>query len=190
MEHPRGFSAEQKFLRMTFVHAVSGANLGMQQTLWIVTGEAAFLGLIISHIESISKIISSCSLKWGIILLVLSILCGVIAKIIATAVVMIVSLIEQIHKEFNSEQGQLIFSEMKKPIDINDIGEKVSEPFLWPLRGYMKRRFHAGAKDFLNAEKKAVKWLCIYFYFSAAQWFLGLAGIFCFALGIQTNGPN
>jgi hypothetical protein len=74
MEHLRGFSPEQKFLRMTFVHATSGANLGMQQTLWIVTGEAAFLGLIISHIESISKIISPFSLKWGMVLLVFSIL--------------------------------------------------------------------------------------------------------------------
>jgi hypothetical protein len=165
MEHLRGFSPEQKFLRMTFVHATSGANLGMHQTLWVVTGEAAFLGLIISHIESISKIVSQFSLKWGIVLLVFSILCGVIAK------------------EFNSEEGQLIFSSLKTPI--NDLGEKLSEPFLWPLRGYMKRRFEAGTKDFLTAEKKAVRWLCFYIYFSAAQWILGLAGILCFAFGIQ-----
>jgi hypothetical protein len=188
MEHLRGFTGEQKLLRTTFVHAASGANLGMQQTLWIVTGEAAFLGLIISHIESVSKIVSSCSLKWGIILLVFSILCGVIAKHIAMAVVMMISLIEQMYKEFNSEQGQLMFTEIKTPI--NEIAEKISEPFLWPLRGYMRRRFHAGTTDFLAGEKKAVKWFCFYFYFSVAQWFLGLAGIFCFALGIQTGGAN
>jgi hypothetical protein len=49
----------------------------------------------------------------------------------------------------------------------------------------MKRRFHAGTKDFLTAEKKAVRWLCFYIYFSVAQWILGLAGILCFAFGIQ-----
>jgi hypothetical protein len=183
MEHLRGFSPEQKFLRMTFVHATSGANLGMHQTLWVVTGEAAFLGLIISHIESISKIVSQFSLKWGIVLLVFSILCGVIAKHISMAVVLMVGLTEQMYKEFNSEEGQLIFSSLKTPI--NDLGEKLSEPFLWPLRGYMKRRFEAGTKDFLTAEKKAVRWLCFYIYFSAAQWILGLAGILCFAFGIQ-----
>ncbi len=183
MEHLRGFSPEQKLLRMTFVHATSGANLGMQQTLWVVTGEAAFLGLIISNVESISKIISQFSLKWGVVLLVFSILCGVIAKHIAMAVGMMVCLTEQMYKEFNSEEGQLIFSNLKTPI--NDIGEKLSEPFLWPLRGYMKPRFHAGAKDVLTTEKKAVRWLCFYIYFSAAQWILGLAGILCFAFGIN-----
>jgi hypothetical protein len=90
---------------MTFVHATSGANLGMQQTLWIVTGEAAFLGLIISHIESISKIISAFSLKWGIVLLVFSILCGVVAKHISMAVILMIGLTEQMYKEFNSEEG-------------------------------------------------------------------------------------
>ena len=188
MEHLRGFTSEQKLLRTTFVHAASGANLGVQQTLWVVTGEAAFLGLIISHIESVSKIISPCSLKWGIVLLVFSILCGVIAKHIAMAVGTMVNLIERMYKEFNSEEGQLMLSELKIPI--SDIGEKVSEPFLWPLRGFMKRRFQAGTKDFLTGEKKAVRWLCFYIYFSAAQWILGLIGILCFALGIQTGGAN
>ena len=188
MEHLQGFSPEQKFLRMSFVHATRGASLGMQQTLWVVTGEAAFLGLIISHIESISKIVSPCSLKLGITFLVFSILCGVIAKHIAMAVELMVGLIEQMYKEFNSEEGQAIFSGLKTPI--NDIGEKISEPFLWPLRGYMKRRFQVGTKDFLTGEKKAVRWLCFYIYFSAAQWILGLAGILCFALGIQTGRAN
>ena len=182
MEHLRGLTSEQKLLRMTFVNAASGANLGMQQTLWVVTGEAAFLALIISHIESVSKIVSPCSLKWGIVLLVFSILCGVIAKHIAMAVGMMVSQIEEMYKEFNSEEGQSMLSGLKTPI--NDIGEKISEPFLWPLRGYMKRSFRNGTNDFLNGEKKAVKWLCFYFYFSAAQWIPGLVGIFCFALGI------
>jgi hypothetical protein len=183
MEHLRGFSPEQKFLRMTFVHATSGANLGMQQTLWVVTGEAAFLGLIISHIESISKIISFFSLKWGIVLLVFSILCGVIAKLIAMAVVLMAGLTEQMYKEFNSEQGQLIFASLTTPI--NDLGEKISEPFLWPLRGYMKRRFQAGTKDFLTAEKTAIKWLCLFIYFSVFQWLFGIAGLLFFAFGIQ-----
>jgi hypothetical protein len=128
MEHLRGFSPEQKFLRMSLVYATSGANLGMQQTLWVLTGAAAFLGLIISHIETISKTISHFSLKWGIVLLVFSILCGVIAKYIAMAVVLMVGLTEQMYKEFNSEEGQLIFSSLKTPI--NDLGEKLSEPFL------------------------------------------------------------
>ena len=80
------------------------------------------MGLIISHIESISKIVSQFSLKWGIVLLVFSILCGVIAKHISMAVVLMVGLTEQMYKEFNSEEGQLIFSSLKTPI--NDLGEK------------------------------------------------------------------
>ncbi len=183
MEHLRGLSPEQKFLRMTFVHATSGASLGIKQTLWVVTGEAAFLGLILSNIESVSKILSPCSLKWGIVLLVLSILCGVIAKHIAMAVEMMIGLIEEMYKEFNSEEGHSILSSLTTPIA--DIAEKISKPFLWPLRGYMKKRFQIGTKDFLNGEKKAVKWLCYYFYFSIAQWILGLAGILSFALGIR-----
>ena len=188
MEHLKGFSSEQKFLRTTFVRATSGANLGMQQALWVVTGEAAFLGLVISNIESISKILSPWSLKLGITLLVFSILCGVIAKHIAMAVELMVNLIEQTYKEFNSEEGQAMFQGLQTPI--NDIAEKISNPFLWPLSGYMKRSFQAGTKDFLSGEKKAVKWLCFHFYFSVAQWLLGLAGILCFAFGIKTGVAN
>jgi hypothetical protein len=183
MEYLRGLSPEQKFLRIALVHSTGGANLGAQQTLWIVTGEAAFLGLIISHIESVSKIICPFSLKWGIVLLSISILFGIIAKNIAMTVQLMTYLTEQIYKDFNSEEGQLILSNLKVPMD--DLAEKLSKPFLWPLRGYIKRHFLAGTKDFLAAETKTVRWLCFHFYFAVAQWFLGIAGLLCFAFGIH-----
>ncbi|MGP8197877.1 MAG: hypothetical protein ACLQU4_00055 [Limisphaerales bacterium] len=183
MEHLRGLSPEQKFLRMVFVHSTRGVNVGEQQTLWVVTGEAAFLGLIISHIESVSKIICPLSLKWGIVFLAISILCGVIAKHVAMSVQTMIILTEDIYKEFNSEQGQLILSNLK--MQLNDLAGALSKPFLWPFRSYIQRSFYAGAKDWLSAEKKAVKWLCFYIYFSVAQWLLGVAGLFCFAFGIQ-----
>jgi hypothetical protein len=183
MEHPRHFSPEQKFLRTVLVHSTSGASLGAQQTFWIITGEAAFLGLIISHIESISKIISPFSLKWGTVLIALLILCGIIAGHIAMAVQAMVGLLEQMYKEFNSEQGQLMLSNLK--ISIDDLAERLSKPFLWPLRGFMKRRVYSGANDLLSGETKAVKWLCFYIYFAVAQWLLGIVGLFIFAFGIQ-----
>jgi len=80
----------------------------------VVTGEAALLGLIISHIESISKIVAQFSLKWSIVLLVFSILCGVIAKHVSMAVVLMVGLTDEMYKEFNSEEGQMMFSNLRE----------------------------------------------------------------------------
>lgn len=152
MEHPPHLSPEQRLLRVGLIQSTKGASIGAQQAIWIVTGEAALLGLIIAHIDSISKTISSSSLKWGIVLLLISMLCGIVAKQLGMLVETVVAVTEETYKEFNSEQGRVIYSQLQ--FSPENLAEKISSPFLWPLRGYARRSFLAGVKDCLSVEKK------------------------------------
>lgn len=183
MEHPPYLDPEQKFLRTVFVYSTGAADYAARLTLWIVTGQAALLGLVISHIESISKIISSSALKWGTVLMTISILFGIIAKHIAVVVHLMTLQLDQMYKDFNSEEGQIMLSSLKTPIP--DLAKKISQAFLWPLRCFFERRFIAGSKQPLAGEIKAVRWMCFFIYFSTAQWILGVIALLCFAFGIQ-----
>lgn len=183
MEYPKHLSAEQHFQRITYIGVLSISQPAEQFASWLITGTAAILGLIVVNIDSVSNVISNESLRWGLTLMTLSILCGVITKQLGIAIQRGLTMLESLHAEMNSPIGEAIRARLSTPADV--FGKELASPLLPPFRGSMLRALQEGMKDNLAAEKRLVKMFCLQLYASYAQAALGAIGTIWLVCGIK-----
>jgi len=117
-----------------------------QFTTWTITGIAAILALLVSNLDSVSKIVSAAGLRSAVILFTLSLLAGVISKQLGMAVTNGLKTLNNVENLLNSEQGKRLMSEMK--IEPRQLVLEMAEPFLWPLSTLSRRSGRRGLSDY------------------------------------------
>jgi hypothetical protein len=143
-----------------------------QYTTWTITGIAAIIGLFISHLDSVSKIVSVSGLRWGLILFTLALLFGVISKQIGMAVTSGLETIAKLESFLYSSDGQHLLASMT--IDPKKLVHDLADPFLWPLSRMMRTGGIRGTQDLLSSDKRFVRMFCVQLYF---VWLHGLCSI-------------
>lgn len=182
MKHLNHLSSEQNLLRIIYVRTLAVAKLVGEFATWLLTGEAAILGAVIVNVEAISKVLSVPSLRWGIALLVISLLAGVIARQFGLAICAGLALTEEMYEELESPDGVAALQEMI--VTPKEFNNQLSSAFLPPLRGMMNRSFERGGKDPLAGEKRWAMLFSIQLYFFWIQAGLGTAGLLVLGFGI------
>ena len=89
---------EQNIIRSVYLRVLSVSSPVGEVATWILTGTVAILGAIVVKVETISKVLSAPSLKWGLALLVVSLLAGVITKHLSIALSAALSLSEEVYE--------------------------------------------------------------------------------------------
>ena len=184
MQYPNHLSAKQHLQRLAYVGALSVAEPAEHFATWLLTGTAAILGLIIVNVDAVSNVLSEGSLRWGLSLMTLSMLCGVITKQLGIAIKRGVALLDELYAELNTPRGGAIQELLRTPIDDVFTKEMVS-PFLPPFKSFMLKSMQHGATDALASEKRFIKMFCLQMYASYAQGSLGAAGIIWLVCGIK-----
>lgn len=182
MKHLNHLSPKQNFIRLILVRTVSLSKPFGMFANWLLAGTAAILGAVIVNVEAVSKVLSALSLKWGLGLLVISMLAGVIAKYIGMTVCEGLNLAEEMYEELKNPE--VIASILSVSDSLEDFKKELSSTFLLPLRGVIKSSFERGIQDPLSAEKRLVTGFCLQVYSLWLQGLLGAAGLLVLGLGI------
>jgi hypothetical protein len=180
MKYLNHLSTEQNLLRLVYCRTLALAKSLGEFATWLLTGEAAILGAVIINIEAISKVLSAPYIKWGIAMLVISLLFGVIARLQGLAICAALALTEEMYEEL--ESPKMIEALLKTSISQDEFKTQLSSAFLPPLRGMMKRSFEHGSKDPLSGEKRLTRIFSIQLYLFWAQGLLGAAGMLGFGI--------
>lgn len=184
MQYPSHLKPEDQFLRIIFAGVSAMAEPIEVFATWCITGVAAILGLLVANLDSVSKIISAPSLRWGIVLLTSSMLAGALAKQFGIAIRRGLAMLESLYTELESPDGSVMMESMTTSPE--EMQSKMAAPFLWPINVLMLRAARRGATDPINGEKRFVKLLCIQMYGAYAQAIFAVVGLLIFASGISS----
>lgn len=183
MDHPDYLSPLQKFLRYIYLHTLSAAGASAEQSKWLITGTAAILGLLVANLASIHEVVSSWAIKWGILLLTISMLIGVVVVLMSIAIKQAVLVTDALYKKFAEPEGKASIEGITEKLEI--IIESMIEPYYGPFKCYMRMCAYRGASDFLATEKRSVRMVCTIIYLSLAQGILGACGLIALVIGIK-----
>jgi hypothetical protein len=173
---------EQNFIRLVFVRILSvSAPLGEFAT-WVLTGTIAILGAVVVKVDTISKVLSTSSLHWGLTLLVISLLAGVFTKHLGIALSAGLSLSEELFDELMSSEGINTIQSMTSSFE--ELKLEMTSAFLPPLNWIMKKAFDHGLIDPLAGEKRFVRLFSIQVYAFWTQSISGVLGLLILAFGI------
>jgi hypothetical protein len=160
--------------------AVSGSI--EQFTTWTMTGITAIVGLVVSNVDSVAKIVSLEALKSSIILFTLSLLAGVVSKQLGMTVSNGIRTMNELEGVLNSDNGRLLINNMT--IDLRQLMQEVSTPFFWPLSAIMRRSGENGITDYLSADKMFVRLFFIQLCFNAFHGLFAAAALITIAWSI------
>ena len=153
-----------------------------RSTTWTLGGVAAIVGLLISNLDSVAKIVSLEGIKTSIVLFTASLLAGAISKQIGMAVTAGLSTLKQVDSLFASDAGQALLSQMT--ISPRELVMDLAEPFVWPLSQLVRRQGDRGVVDYVASEKRFVRMLCIQILLNGLHGLLALAAFLTIALSI------
>ena len=151
-------------------------------TTWTIGGVAAIVGLIVSNLDSVAKIVPLEGIKIAILLLTGSLLSGAISKQLGMAVASGVGTLRKTEELLNTQAGQQLMDDMT--ISPRDLVKEMSEPWLWPLSMVMRRSGIAGLIDYVSADKRFVRLFCLQLYFNVAHGLLAVAALVTMGLSI------
>ena len=183
MQYPAHLKPEERFIRVVFLGILAAAGTMAEFAKWCVSGTAAILALLIANLGSVSIIISSLSLKWGMILLSISMLTGVFVTQLGTGIRMGVEMIESLYAELAKPEAQAAMAGSRLPPE--EMRKKLLEPFLWPLSILIARTAKKAQTDSIAGEKRYVRMFCILIYGSLVQTISAIAGLVVLACGIK-----
>src|SRR4030065_1893360 len=183
MQYPAHLKPEHQFLRVVYAGVLTIAEPIETFSVWCITGTAAILGLLVVNIDSVSKIISASGLRWGIVLLTVSMLAGAVAKQYGIVVKLGIALIDAMYAEIETPGGAAAMDNMT--VSTEELQEQMAAPFLWPFKNIMLRAARRGAADPIAGEKRFVKMLCVQMYASYIQMACAAAGLLLLAFGIR-----
>jgi hypothetical protein len=149
---------------------------------WAVSGAAAIIALLLANVDKITSVVSLAAFKWGILLLTLSILAGILAKQFGIAIRSGLQNMDAMYQQFFSEEGIETLRSCKMPPA--QMLEAMLTPLPWPVLVFAKAHAVLSATDFLAGEKLFLRIWCYQFYGSIAQSALGVAGLMSLALGM------
>jgi hypothetical protein len=181
--YPKYLNPEQRFLRLMYVAVCASAKPAGKQLKWIVTGNAAILGLLIANIGTVSTAMYPGNLRWGIIILVVSLLIGIVSLALAVAVTSSVEVVDALYNELESNSSEVMLDSVTTPPE--QMNEQMYAAFVGPLKWFMRRSVNRKKGDLLGGEKESVRWLCWFVYAAAIQNVLAAIGIIILAWGIK-----
>jgi len=174
---------EHVFKRLIW-RSVADSSVALEQlATWFVTGIAAILALLLTHIDSVQKVVSSSGLRWGLGLLSVALLFAVVSRQLGIALSTGLAITRQLEATLQSEQGQKLMSAMQ--ISPRDLVAQMQEPFLWPLSAMMRKAAENGLVDYLSADKRFVKLFCLQAYSFWLQSILAASGMIAMAFSIH-----
>jgi len=157
-------------------------------TTWTIGGVAAIVGLIISNLDSVAKIVSPEGVKAAILLFTGSLISGAMSKQFGMAVASGVSTLRKTEELLNTQAGQQLMDNMTT--SPRDLVKEMSEPWLWPLSTAMRRSGIAGLTDYVSADKRLVKLFCMQLYFNVAHGLLAVVALITMGLSISNTTPE
>ena len=173
---------EHVFKRLIWRSTLASGEALERFTTWTIGGVAAVLGVMVSNVDSVAKIVSLNGIKTSILLFTLSLLAGALSKQLGMAVASGVNTLKQVEVLLGSDAGQELMSHMtSSPIDLV---REMSEPFLWPLSVYMRKAGERGLTDYLSGDKRFVKMFCLQLAFNALHNLLAVAALLAIGLSI------
>jgi len=128
-------------------------------TTWSITGIAAIVGLFISNLDSVGKLVRPEGLRWSLIFFTASLVVGALSKQFGMAVMKGIAMVEKIEGILSSEQGQALMNQMSTPLP--KLMDEIAEPFWWPLSMMMRKEGEKGMKDYLSADKRFITLFCV-----------------------------
>lgn len=155
-------TSEHVFKKFVWRHSIAVGESMERFTTWTITGCAALVALMISNLESINKIVSLSSLKLSIILFVISLLFGVVSKMLGMALQSGIRLLNDMENQLSSDSGKSIMNSMN--IEPKRLINDLASPYWWPLSTLMRKSGDAGLKDYLSSDKRFVKMFCLQLY--------------------------
>jgi len=184
MAHGPHLNSYQRFLRSIVITVLSIAKPIETSVTWFLTGTAAITGLLITHIESITKLVNASSLKAGLVCLVVSMVAGVFARATGISISVRIAAINELNDYFNSADAQKDMAGMAEmKIEPQDIINHLASFFSWPISWAMRRGASNGS-DFLSSEKACARSLSILVILIFIQQAMALIGLFMILLGL------
>lgn len=176
-------TAEHIFKRIIW-RSVLGIGRSMEQfTTWTITGIAAIIGLIISHLDSVSTIVGAGGLRWSLVLLTFSLLAGVVSKQVGMAVTQGLETINNLEGLLRSEDGRQLMSSMT--IEPRQLMRDIASAFVWPLSFFMRRSGEQGVQDYSTADRCFIRLFCLQLYINLLHGLLAAGAVITLALSIR-----
>jgi len=160
-------TSEHVFKKFVWRQSIAVGESMERFTTWTITGCAALVALTISNLESITKIVSLSSLKLSVILFVMSLLFGIMSKMLGMVLQSGVRLLNDMEAQLNSEAGKSVMDSMD--LESKQLINDLAEPYWWPLSILIRRSGEAGLKDYLSSDKRFVKMFCFQLYTNLAH---------------------
>lgn len=171
----KAMTSEHIFKKFVWRQSISVGESMERFTTWTITGCAAFIALTISNLESINTIVSLSSLKYSIILFVISLLFGIISKMVGMALQSGIRLVNDMENHLYSEAGKRVMDSMD--IESKQLIIELATPYWWPLSTLMRKSGEAGIKDYLSSDKRFVKMFCLQLYTNLVHILLAVLAI-------------
>lgn len=172
---------DDQLQQLTWRTTVSISGTLEKASTWSIGGVAAISGLIISNLESVGKIVGPTSLKVALLLFTFSILFGAVSKFVGMGLAVGQKAVSRMEEFVLELQGKgLVLS-----LTLEQFGEAISAPFLWPIRNYIKWNVARSAKDPLASDKLFVRLFCIQVYANLLHVLLVIAGFLVVAFGMS-----
>ena len=160
------------------------AGGGLEQfTTWTLTGIGAIVGLLISNLDSVSKIVSLAGIESALVLFTLSLLAAVISKQFGMAIANGLETINKVEGLLHSPEGQHLMGAMTIPP--KQLVRELAEPFVWPMSTIIRRSGERGVTDYLSPDKRLVRFFCAQVYLNILHGLLALSALLVIGLSIQ-----
>lgn len=123
------------------------------------------------------------SLHYGLSLLVISLIAGVVAKQLGFAICAGLEITEEMYEALETPEGENAIQHIR--MAPGAFKQQFSSAFLPPIRGMMRRSLDRGTQDALSGERRLAKVFCVQLYSFWLQGALGAVGLLVLGLGIK-----
>lgn len=171
-----------RFLHIMLRAICRGAGPAGVLSQWLATGTAAVLALLIGNLQHLTAVLREGNLRAGILVLVISLLAGVAATVLAIAVRNSTEVSEQLLAEFATPESQMLLAEAR---DLwPNIRREMLKPMFGPIKWAFKWGLDRGGADPLAGYKSNIRLLSIFSCLAVAQYLTALVGIAILAIGL------
>ena len=154
-----------------------------QNTTWSLTGVAATVALLISNLDSLSKLVSLNGIKTALVLLPLSLLAALISREVGIAVINSLETVKNLESYLLPENGEQLKSGVT--ISPSQLAREIAEPFLWPMSFIVRKAGERGAIDHLATDKRVIRLFCVQVYSNMFHGLFAIGAFLAIALSIH-----
>jgi len=173
-------NANEAFVRAAFHSQGKISKALADYATWTVTGVAAIIGALLVNSESVTKAVEPHMLKWGMVVLICSLVIGGLCKQAGEAFLAGLESIESLVATLST-----LDSSYGGDLDQAVIEKELVDGYLWPMSMFIKRSFAGGTRDNLHAEKRLMKVLSIQIFAAWLQTASAAGGLIVLAFGLR-----